>query len=68
MSSELGDERGQKGELTGKRQPRERREEEDGELRAKPPLFARGRAAACVGEEEDGGGEGSRRTATTMRS
>ena len=57
-SLEVGDEREQEGELMGKRRPRERREEEDGELRAKPPLFARGRAAACVGEEAVERGEG----------
>ena len=56
MSSGLGDEREQEGELTGKRRPRERREEEDGELQAKPPLVARGRVAACVGEQAAGGG------------
>ena len=50
--------------LTGRRRPKERREEEDSELRAKPPLFARGRASASVGEEAAGGGEGSRETAT----
>ena len=67
--SSLADNEGeQEGELTGKRRPRERREEEDGELRAKPPLFARGCTTACVSEEIDGGGEGSRRTATTRGS
>jgi len=68
MTLELGDEREQEGELTGKRWPGEHREEEDNELRAKLPLFARGRTAACVGEEADGGGEGSRGTVTMSRS
>jgi len=41
-SSEVDDVGAEVEVLTGRRRPKERREEEDGELRVKPPLFARG--------------------------
>ena len=68
MSSGLGDEREQEGELTGKRRPRECREEGTGRKTTVGALCSHGRSAASVGEEADGGGEGSRGTETSRAS